>query len=380
MAKKRTTEFYQADGDEIFQEVSGMRYRSFVGMLGMAGIFAIVSGCMTIGPSTVARDRFDYTTAVSDSWKRQMLLNIVKIRYGDAPIFLDVASIINQYQLTTDLNASFGWSFPPTGNNQRVGVDANFVDRPTITYTPLTGEKFARNLMTPVAPATVMSLVEGGYPIDVVFRILVHSVNGIQNQFGGSARMRRADPEFYVVLEKMRRIQASGAVALRVKKVEEREALVMAFRKRVDKDVEEEAREVRRILGLKEEGGEFRVVYGSMPSSDEEVALLTRSIIEILSDISSTVEVAPEHVAEKRVPPTMEPEGDGIKGTMIRILCSREKPDEDFAAIPYRGHWFWIDDRDYRSKKLFSFLMFVMTLNETGGKEGAPVVTISAGG
>ena len=28
-----------------------------------------------------------------------MLLNIVKIRYGDAPIFLDVASIINQYPL-----------------------------------------------------------------------------------------------------------------------------------------------------------------------------------------------------------------------------------------------------------------------------------------
>ena len=93
-----------------------------------------------------------------------------------------------------------------------MGVDANFVDRPTITYTPLTGEKFARNLMTPVAPATVMSLVEGGYPIDMVFRILVHSINGIQNQFGGSARMRRADPEFYTLLEKLRQNQNSGAV------------------------------------------------------------------------------------------------------------------------------------------------------------------------
>jgi hypothetical protein len=40
---------------------------------------------------TVARDRFDYITAISDSWKSQMLLNLVKIRYGDAPVFLDVA-------------------------------------------------------------------------------------------------------------------------------------------------------------------------------------------------------------------------------------------------------------------------------------------------
>ena len=30
--------------------------------------------------------------------------------------------------------------------------------------------------------------------------------------------------------------------------------------------------------------------------------------------------------------------------------------------------------------KVFSFLMFVMTLTETGGKEGALLVTIKAGG
>ena len=203
----------------------------------MAGTIMVNAACASLGPATVARDRFDYTVSVADSWKRQMLLNIVKIRYGDAPIFLDVASIINQYQYSADLNASFGWSFPPNGNNQRISADGNFVDRPTITYTPMTGEKFARNLMTPIAPATVMSLVEGGYPIDLVFRILVHSVNGIQNQFGGSARARRADPEFYPLLEKLRQNQASGAVALRVKNMENEGALVMVFRKRVDKEV-----------------------------------------------------------------------------------------------------------------------------------------------
>jgi len=74
----------------------------------MTAIFIVISGCTGIGSATVARDRFGYTTAVAESWKRSMLLNIVKIRYGDAPIFPDVASITNQYQLTTDLNASFG--------------------------------------------------------------------------------------------------------------------------------------------------------------------------------------------------------------------------------------------------------------------------------
>jgi len=65
---------------------------------------------------------------------------------------------------------------------------------------------------------------------------------------------------------------------------------------------------------------------------------------------------------------------------MIRIRHARQRPDDAFAAVPYRDSWFYIDDRDYPSKKLFSFLMFVMTLTETGGKEGAPIVTISAGG
>jgi len=339
-----------------------------------------LSGCAPLGPTTVARDRFDYTSTIAESWKRQMLLNIVKIRYGDAPVFLEIASIINQYQTQTDISAAFGWSFPPAANDQRIGIAGSYIDRPTITYVPLTGEKLARNLMTPVSPETIMSMVEGGYPIDLVFRILVHSVNGIQNQFGGTARMRRADPEFYPLLEKLRFNQASGAMALRVKKAEGRDSMIMVFRKRVDKEVEETGKEVRRMLGLKENAGEFKVVYGSTASNDEEIALLTRSITEMLSDISSTVEVPAEHVAEQRVPETMEPEGEGIKGPMIRILCSKEKPDDSFAAVLYRDHWFWIDDRDYRSKRLFSFLMFVMTLTETGAKEGAPIMTISTGG
>jgi hypothetical protein len=38
-------------------------------------------------------------------------------------------------------------------------------------------------------------------------------------------------------------------------------------------------------------------------------------------------------------------------------------------AVPYRGYWFWIDDRDMASKRMFTFLMFIFTLVETGGKE-----------
>jgi hypothetical protein len=47
-----------------------------------------MSGCASMGPGTVTRDRFDYTEAIAESWKSQMLLNLMKIRYNDAPVFL----------------------------------------------------------------------------------------------------------------------------------------------------------------------------------------------------------------------------------------------------------------------------------------------------
>jgi hypothetical protein len=38
-------------------------------LVGMA--LWITSGCGSIGPSAVNRDRFDYITAISESWKQQ---------------------------------------------------------------------------------------------------------------------------------------------------------------------------------------------------------------------------------------------------------------------------------------------------------------------
>jgi hypothetical protein len=60
-------------------------------------------------------------------------------------------------------------------------------------------------------------------------------------------------------------------------------------------------------------------------------------------------------------------------------LSRKYRKSVNLATVPYRNYWFWIDDRDMRSKVLFSFLMFIFSLTETGGKEGAPIITVPAG-
>jgi hypothetical protein len=339
----------------------------------------MLAGCVNIGPGTVARDRFDYNTAVADSWKRQMLLNIVKIRYGDAPVFLDVASITNQYSFESELRGTLGWSSPGS-DDQTLGGTGRYYDRPTITYMPLSGETFARRLMKPVAPQKVMALVEGGYPIDLVFRLMVHSVNGLRNQFGGTARMRQADPGFFPLLADLREVQAAGALTMRIKEIEAQAALFLVFSKTPSPELATKISDIRQALNLQEGVDEFQVVYGSAAASDKEIALATRSVFEVLIDISSTVEVPAEHVAEKRAAPDVPVDLRDPDRRFIHIRAAPEQPDDPFVMVQYRDTWFWIDDRDFGSKGIFSFLLFVMTLTESEGQNGAPVLTISAGG
>ncbi|HME41694.1 MAG TPA: hypothetical protein VKF36_01295 [Syntrophorhabdales bacterium] len=352
----------------------------------LASLF--LTACSAVGPGSVVRDRFDYNRAISDSWKTQMLNNLVGIRYGEAPIFLDVVSVINQYELQTQANLSASWQSPlrvPTGNNNNInantlglGGSGSYTDRPTITYSPLSGEQFAFGLMKPIVPTSILSLIQAGFPVDFIFRLSVQSINGVQNRYGGAARARTADPEFYRLLEQWKQLQASGAIALRVQKVNDEESLVIIFRKNVPEETEAEGAEVKKMLGLNPQKREFRVVYGAVALGDDEIAILSRSVLEIMIDLASYIEVPETHIAEKRVAPTFKDGGPpgAPAAPLIRVHSSPKKPTDAYVSVPYQDYWFWIDNKDLPSKQIFSSLMFVLTLAETGTKAGAPVVTI----
>ena len=347
-------------------------------------LLAGVSGCASIGPGNVSRDRFDYISAISDSWKAQMLLNVVKLRYADAPVFLDVVSVITQtgYQGTVGVSGSWLQNaiFPYT-SSAGVVASGTYGERPTVTYSPLSGDKFARSLMTPIPPAAILSFLQAGYPVDVVLRLAVHTINGIHSRYGYGVRAREADPEFFPLVEKLRNIQQSGQIGLRVKKTGTQTATALVFSKKQNPAIEADRDEVRKLLGLDPQTHEFDVVYGSVAANDKEIALLTRSVLEIITDLSSYIDVPAANVEQKRTFPSPAPEivNGAPVPALMRILSSPQKPDDAFTAVPYGQDWYWIDDKDWPSKRLFSFIMFLFTLTDTGEKQGAPVVTIPAG-
>ena len=328
------------------------------------------------------RDRFDYSASISESWKRQTLLNIVRLRYLDPPTFVDVGQIVAGYTLEAAVSAGGTLSSANAvqGNYLNAGGSARFTDRPTITYTPLTGAKFIRSLMTPLPAESILYTVQSGWPANAVFYSAVAVMNGLKNQETTIAGVTPPDPKFLRALELLRKIQSTGAVGLRVRTGEQQRATLLTFQ---SKDITDETladvRELRGLLNLDPQATEFQIAVGATASSDRELALQTRSMLHIMMTMAAQADVPPEDIAQGRASPGYDANDSAAEGIrLIHIRSSKSKPEEPYVAVQYRDHWFWVDDRDLKSKRAFAFMMMLFTLAETGEKENLPVITIPA--
>ena len=63
---------------------------------------------------------------------------------------------------------------------------------------------------------------------------------------------------------------------------------------------------------------------------------------------------------------------------LIRIHSGKSMPPDAFVSVKYRNSWFWIDEGDLESKQVFSIIMMLFTMIDTGPKENQPVLTIPA--
>ena len=125
---------------------------------------------------------------------------------------------------------------------------------------------------------------------------------------------------------------------------------------------------------------EVRITYGADAQNENEVALLTRSGFQVMMELASLASVPPAHIADQRTFGISHKPDDGAPTLppLMAIRSSLEEPDDAFVKVRYRDYWFYIDDREFQSKRVFTFLMVLFTLSETGQKLQQPILTIRA--
>jgi hypothetical protein len=349
-------------------------------MLGLS-----VAACTSIGPATVAHDRIDYASAIGDSWKEQTLLNIVKLRYVDMPIFLEITQVIAGYQLQRavggsftagNFNAALVGPFTASGNATAAGT---YTDRPTVIYQPLTGVDFLRRLMTPIPPSSVLFVLQAGYSAERAMPIMLHSVNGLTN---GSNRFKRAaDPRFMRLVKLVSEGQLADTIEIRIESPKNGpQSSLIAFPPRKDPATVARRQEITQLLGLNPTLTELKVYYGAYSGKDNEIDMKTRSMLEIMLEFAAAVQVPEADLADGKATPgavSSRPE-ESLSGPPMRILVGDTAPKDAFVAAQYNGRWFWIADMDIQSKTTFGIVMLLFSISETGIRGPAPVVTIPA--
>ena len=354
--------------------------------LGAAFLALGLAACSSIGPATVARDRIDYLGSLGNSWKQQTLLNIVKLRYGDVPIFLEVTQVIAGYQLQTTVAGGV------TAGNSTAGIVGPFVvsgtagaqntytDRPTVIYSPLMGVEFLKQLMTPIPPSAVLFLLQSGYSAKLSLLMVLDSINGVNNEVRRGVP-RPADPRFTRLVALLTELQQSGSVETRIERPKEGgETSLMVFGPSRDPQIAAKREEIRGLLGLKREIGDLQVRYGGYSGKDDEIDLMTRSMLQVMLELAATVQVSEVDVAAGRAAPGLvDAQPAGVLGSpLVTILSGDSAPKDACVAVEYHGHWFWIPDTDIQSKYSFGFVMLLFSISGTGAKAGAPVVTVPA--
>ncbi len=346
-------------------------------------VFA-VTACSSIGPGSVSHDRIDYATAIGNSWQEQTLLNIVKLRYADMPVFLEVAQVIAGYQLQSTIGGSFSAGnvtaglvgpFTAAGSATAAGT---YTDRPTVVYSPLTGTDFLKRLMTPIPPSSVLFVLQSGYPADRILPIMLDSINGLNNELN---RPRRpADPKFTRLVELLREGQLAGAIQIRIERIRAgEESSVLIFGPSKDPQIAAKGRELKSLLGLKPDLRELKVNYGGYSGRDNEIDMVTRSMLQIMLEFAAVVQVPEADVAQGRATPGFDTQAAAsLIGPPLRVLVADAAPQDAYVTVQYDRRWFWIANTDIQSKNTFSIIMLLFSIADTGVKGSAPVVTIPA--
>lgn len=340
----------------------------------------LLGGCTVVGPAAVRNGRMAYNEAIIETDNQQLLLAVVRNRYAERSSMLAVTSVTANVTMSTSANVEVGMGNEENyiGNLVPIRAGVIYEENPTISYTPVGGEKFARQLMAPV-PLPVLAQLAGSRRSDParIYHALVSSLNGLYNPDFLHASVA-PDPRFgraVAIMAELTRLH-------RLHWVQERGQGQYSIV--IDHHAPEytaAVKELLELLGLplpREMPARVVLpVYLALDGRDSGgVAIITRSVLDLVEILSGAVEVTEQ---EQRDGFSLAYPSPGVVGRQLRIHRADARPVAASVAVRYRDAWFYIDDRDAVTKQYFRLLgsLYAVAIAEgASGAAAAPVLTV----
>lgn len=355
--------------------------RSYCAGLALLASFA-TTACASRGPARLAPDRFDYSGAIAKSNDEQMLLNLVRIRYRDVPVFMAVSSVLTQYVFIggASVAGSMGTSLGDDANNVGAGANMRFMERPTITYSPMTGPEFAEQLLTTIPTDLLFSLIQSGWPADELVLMGMERINGVHNapfRSSPNSTLEGASEAFPRVAELFIELGARGLMEVQSAAEGEERYLVLATA--ADDEGRELMAEFRRVVDLDPQLNRYRITNQRIHSGPGEVTLRLRSLLALMGFLSLGVEIPDDHLERHLAEASAEPTEGRHVLPPLRIQSSNEAPLNAWVMVEYRGQWFYIDEADYQSREAFGLVVYLFMMMAPRVENAGPLLTVPTG-
>lgn len=350
----------------------------------LAILAALLAGCSVSGPTSIRTSRTNYNEAIASTSSEQLLLNLVRLRYRDVPLFLEVSSVTTTFgvEVAGGVRSS---PLPPEWDTLSIDGALRLSERPSVTYVPLQGEDFVRKLMTPLATETLGLMYHSGWSLERMLKVCVRRLGPLVNAASASGPTPRIVPDykdFFEAADLLEELWQAGDCELGLSIEESGSALVIRFTR---EGMESPAvSRLKQLLGLPA-NVELRGLTASQSEvTGDGVVLITRSLMSCMYFLSQGVDPLPEDLAWGAVTQTVDAQGNPfdwaqITGGLMRVESSAAEPQRAYVKIRHRDAWFWIADDDLDSKSTFALLGQLLELQSGGAERAAPVLTIPVG-
>lgn len=361
---------------------------------------ATLTGCAAMGPGTISANRPAYNTAVQQTNDQELLLNLVRIRYRDTLYFTSVERIAASQEFGQSLGASAlaattnnSFVIPPSAPGPAISnlltrtftlgpASITSYEKPTVFYAPLEGEKFVRQMMTPMNPDLLLLLIKSGWSLDRVFSVGVQEMNGLKNAPTATGTTPSREPEFHDFREAVKLLRAlQREQLLELVKPAGAEGIELRFIRSAAQ--REETVQLKKLLGLSAKRERFQILSGSDNASPETIVLSTRPLLSALTYLSQGVDVPAADIKAGKVRQTVRNSGETfdwqelLEG-VFHVQVSDNRPEDASVVVPYRGSYFYIADNDLESKSTFVLLTQLMALHSSPPSPG-PAMSFSFG-